>query len=129
MEILASCSRISTFGIRLPQSLSEFSPRRLTVYCRCKSFFLLYVVAIAGKSLHHKDTNHIPNLQHQTRKFNVFNTKLASVSQRKQAPINASKTISYITYHLLLTQNYENMKKRPIFTNQPLKNTKNNYQN
>lgn len=111
MEILASCSRISTFGIRLPQSLSGFPNARLTVYCRCFYVFLHSSSQVVWDSLHHKDTNHIPNLQHQMRKFNVFNTKTCSRFPTKTSSINASKTISYITYHLLLTQNYENLKK------------------
>lgn len=59
-----------------------------------------YVIAKWVKSLHHKDTNHIPNLQHQMRKFNVFNTKTCSRFPTKTSSINASKTISYITLPL-----------------------------
>lgn len=48
-----------------------------------------YVIAKWVKSLHHKDTNLIPNLQHQMRKFNVFNIKTCSRFPTKTSHINA----------------------------------------
>ena len=83
MEILASCSRISTFGIRLPQSLSEFSPRRLTVYCRCFTFFYFMLLQSWG-------TPCITNIQTISRTCNnlcqylTFLTKYTLVSQQRR---------------------------------------------
>ena len=65
------------------------------------AFFYIYVIASVSFVLHHKDTNLIPNLQHQMRKFNVFNTKPCSRFPTKTSSINASKTISYITLPLI----------------------------
>ena len=57
--------------------------------------FLHYVIASVFGISHHKDTNHIPNLQHQMRKFNVFNTKTCSRFPTKTSSINASNYIIY----------------------------------
>ncbi len=115
MEILASCSRISTFGIRLPQSLSEFSPRRLTVYCRCFAFFYFMLLQSWGTPCTTKIQTISQTCNTKCENLTYLTQKLARVSQRKQAPLTHLKLYHILLYHLLLTQNYENLKEKTYF--------------
>ena len=116
MEILASCSRISTFGIRLPQSLSGFPNARLTVYCRCFMVFLHYVIASAfGNPCTTKIQTISRTCNTKCENLTYLTQKLARVSQRKQAELTHLKLYHILLYHLLLTQNYENLKEKTYF--------------